>query len=276
MKDYYQILGISEDASQEDIKGAFRKLAFKCHPDTNPGNEKQAEEKFKEINEAYGVLGDRDKRRQYDSARKGEFAGVGYNTRFHNFQYSQQDIFRDTFTNRAMFDELNRMFAQAGLRFDQDFLNRVFFTGSGFIFHFSPGHGGTYNRATYQRQEPYAGVPSYQPGLVERWLFKIMAKVGRFVLTKLFAPQYEPLPGRNLDQHIELQVSPSEAAAGTEKPVSYKRGNQTKKLLVKVPHRVKTGTKIRLKGMGRIEGNKKGDLYLHVKVKGQSPNRFSR
>ncbi len=62
MKDYYRILGVLDSASQEEIKSAFRKLAFKYHPDTNPGNEKQAEEKFKEINEAYGVLGDKDKR----------------------------------------------------------------------------------------------------------------------------------------------------------------------------------------------------------------------
>ena len=56
MKEYYQILCVPENASQEDIKSAFRRLAFKYHPDTNPGNEKQAEERFKEINEAYGVL----------------------------------------------------------------------------------------------------------------------------------------------------------------------------------------------------------------------------
>ena len=53
MKDYYQILGVSDNASQEEIKSAFRKLAFKHHPDTNPGNEKQAEERFKEINKAW-------------------------------------------------------------------------------------------------------------------------------------------------------------------------------------------------------------------------------
>jgi len=271
MKDYYQILGISDNASQEDIKRAFRKLAFKYHPDTNPGNEKQAEERFKEINEAYCVLGDKDKRQQYDFARKGQFAGVGYDTRFQGFQYSQQDIFRDTFSNRAVFDELNRMFAQAGLRFDQDFLNRVFFRGSGFIFQFYPGYGGTSqrvysfrDRTTYQ-QHPYAGISGYRPGLIERLLSKIITQIARFVLSKLFGFQYGPLPQQNLDQHIELEISPTEAAAGGEKQVSYKRGKQTKKLLVKIPRGVKPGTKIRLKGMGTIEGKKSGDLYLHIK-----------
>ena len=61
MKDYYHILGVPDNASQENIKRAFRKLAFQYHPDINPGNEKQAEEKFKGINEAYGVLGNKEK-----------------------------------------------------------------------------------------------------------------------------------------------------------------------------------------------------------------------
>src|ERR1700736_1323655 len=64
-KDYYKVLGISKSASGDDIKKAFRKLARKYHPDVNPGD-KKAEEKFKEINEAYEVLSDPDKRRKYD------------------------------------------------------------------------------------------------------------------------------------------------------------------------------------------------------------------
>ena len=80
MKDYYQILNVPDRASQEEIKSAFRKLAFQYHPDTNPGSERQSEEKFKEINEAYGVLRDKDKRQQYDFVRRGKLAGVGYDS----------------------------------------------------------------------------------------------------------------------------------------------------------------------------------------------------
>ena len=64
-KDYYQILGISRNASPQDVRKAYRKLAMQYHPDRNPGD-KQAEERFKEINEAYQVLSDSQKRAHYD------------------------------------------------------------------------------------------------------------------------------------------------------------------------------------------------------------------
>src|SRR4030095_5372957 len=64
-KDYYATLGVSKTASEKDIKQAYRKLARKHHPDVNPGD-KSAESKFKEINEAYEVIGDPDKRKKYD------------------------------------------------------------------------------------------------------------------------------------------------------------------------------------------------------------------
>ena len=255
MKDYYQILGVLDSVSQEEIKSAFRKLAFKHHPDTNPGTEKQAEEKFKEINEAYGVLGDKNKRQQYDFVRKNQFAGAGFDTRYKGFQYSQQDIFRSIFSNQAIFDELNRMFTQAGLRFDQDFLNRVFFKDSGFMFR-SFTSSGTSKRAYI-----------YKPGLIERLLARIIIKISKYAVRKLFSFQYTALPRQSLDQHIEFEISPAEAAAGCEKSITYKRGKQTKKLMVKIPPGTKAGAKIRFKGMGIIEGKKAGDLYLYIKIK---------
>jgi DnaJ-class molecular chaperone len=65
-KDYYQLLGVPKNAPEKDIKSAYRRLARKWHPDANPNNQKEAEEKFKEIQEAYEVLGDPEKRRKYD------------------------------------------------------------------------------------------------------------------------------------------------------------------------------------------------------------------
>ena len=71
-KDYYQILGVPRGATDEEIKKAYRKLAMQYHPDRNPGKEEWANQKFKEINEAYGALGDPQKRKEYD-----QFGTVG-------------------------------------------------------------------------------------------------------------------------------------------------------------------------------------------------------
>jgi len=266
MKDYYQILGLSENCSKEDIKRAFRKLAFKYHPDTNPGDERQAEQQFKEINEAYGVLGDEGKRQQYDFARKGQFA---YGAGTQGFGYSQQDIFANTFSNKAMFEEMSRMFTRSGLRFDQDFLNRVFFAGSGVTFEFfTTGTNGVTRRANNpgaarQYRQP---ANAYQPNAFERWFSKVAMKAGRFILNKLFGLQYGLTPRQDLDYHLDFEISASEALNGGEKRVTYKRNGQVKNLVVKLPSGAKSGTKIRLKNMGMSSGGKSGDLYLHVKI----------
>ena len=66
-KDYYEVLGVQKDATEEQIRKAYKKLALRWHPDKNPDNKKEAEEKFKEINEAYSVLSDPQKRNEYDN-----------------------------------------------------------------------------------------------------------------------------------------------------------------------------------------------------------------
>src|SRR5437868_5839201 len=75
-KDYYEVLGVSKDASEKDITRAYRKLAKQYHPDANQGNP-AAEERFKEVSGAYDVLGDADKRKEYDQVREMVAAGVG-------------------------------------------------------------------------------------------------------------------------------------------------------------------------------------------------------
>ncbi|MBC1242112.1 DnaJ C-terminal domain-containing protein [Nostoc sp. 2RC] len=105
-KDYYAILGVSKTASQEEIKQAFRKLARKYHPDVNPGN-KQAEARFKEINEAYEVVSDPDKRKKYDQfgqywrqAGQG-FPSGGAGVDMGGFDFSQYGNF-DEFINELL------------------------------------------------------------------------------------------------------------------------------------------------------------------------------
>ena len=173
MKDYYQTLGISENAGEEDIRKAFRKLAFQYHPDKNLGHEKEAEEKFKDINEAYVVLSDKVKRQQYDMARQGGMAGAAYGSPS-GFQYTQQDIFREAFNNRASVEDLNRIFAQAGLRFDQDFLNRTFFNASNMVFKVYSYQSGNARSSYYSTNagpgnETQVSPPAYKPNFMERW-----------------------------------------------------------------------------------------------------------
>jgi len=107
-KDYYQILGAPKNATEDEIKKAYRKLAMQYHPDRNQGKEQWANEKFKEINEAYGVLGNPDKRKQYD-----QFGTVG----------DVGDIFGSQAT-QTTFEDLMQDFGGAGLGFD--FLDNVF------------------------------------------------------------------------------------------------------------------------------------------------------
>ena len=107
-KDYYNILGVPQTATDDDIKKAYRKLAMQYHPDKNPGKEKWANEKFKEINEAYGVLGNVDKRKQYDQFGTTGDASDVFNS--HTTQSTVEDVMRDFGGEGLSYDFLDGIF----------------------------------------------------------------------------------------------------------------------------------------------------------------------
>src|SRR5690554_6406755 len=102
-RDYYEVLGVDKNAAADDIKKAYRRLAKKHHPDMNPGD-KQAEQKFKEINEAYEVLSDDTRRKQYDTfghaapGGQGGFGGYGDFGDFGGFGDIFETFFRGGFS----------------------------------------------------------------------------------------------------------------------------------------------------------------------------------
>ncbi len=263
MKDYYAILGVEKNATPEDIKTAYRKLAFKYHPDKNPGNEKQAEEKFKEINEAYGVLSDENRRRDYDFAVRSGFRGD-----YATSGYAQQDIFRNAYGNSAAFEEMARMFQQAGLRFDQQFFNQ-FFGGQGVVFTFSTGPGG-FQRTEYRYgngQTSSNALPQVRKaGFMDRLAFNLTMATTGFFLKKVFGIQM-PVPPEMLAESGTMNLTADEAVAGGEREFSLRQGFKRRKLMVKIPAGVKHGTTVRLRGLGKKRGNQVGDLYLKIKIR---------
>jgi len=119
VKDYYHVLGVSTDASPEDIKKAFRRLALRYHPDRNLGNIEEAEGRFKEINEAYEVIGNEKRRRQYDyltSYGRGQTEGVGVNMAFtDNFDSPAYNSFEELLRLLMLFNfDISEVFMGQG------------------------------------------------------------------------------------------------------------------------------------------------------------------
>lgn len=263
-KEYYRILGVSQNASEEEIKKAYRSLALEYHPDRNP-NDPHAEEKFKEISEAYGVLIDKDKRNRYDQVRDQGFE-TGYAGR--DFGYSREDIFRDVFTNpyaNEVLRDLAKEFRRYGVRFDNRFFDQVFFGGKGAVFGgvfvFGPG---MFKRQFYSRGHRHI-TPENKPVLKKSLLGKIGEKVGRFFLNKVFDPQRGTTTS---DLHYSLSITPDEAARGAQKRIALKRASKTEKLLVKIPPGIRSGTSLRLRGKGKggSREGRAGDLYLTIEI----------
>ncbi|RLC94003.1 MAG: hypothetical protein DRI39_00815 [Chloroflexi bacterium] len=220
-KDYYQILGVPRNASDADLKKAYRKLAMQYHPDRNPGREKWANEKFKEINEAYGVLGDPEKRKQYD-----QFGRVG----------DIGDIFSSANT-RATFEDLMKEFGGAGLGFG--FLDDIF--GD-----FLKGMGSSFTFRTYSR--PGGRARSGPGSRIRVNLDEILEQARR---------------AQQQDVRYELTINADEASKGTKKTLTRKG----KRLEVKIPAGVKSGSIVRLRNARQVTDRQPGDILVQIKVK---------
>ena len=234
-KDYYEVLGIKKGASQNDIKKAYRKMAKKYHPDTNAGDAK-AEEKFKEISEAYSVLNDPEKKKLYDqfghAAFDGSAAGAGAGNGhggfggfegFSGFGGGNGGNYREYhFEGGDMDDILKDIF---GGRFSGGFSDGSSSGYSGFSDGFSGGFG-----ARDFRQD-------------------------------------------GADATADIDVSFNEAAFGCDKYINIKdpATGKSSSIKVHIPAGIDTGQSVRLKGRGTpgVNGGKNGDLLLKVRVAGR-------
>lgn len=204
-KDYYKILGVEKNSSDEEIKRAYRRLALKLHPDKNPGN-KAAEEKFKEINEAYEVLRDKDKRARYDQL------GDSY-SRWQQTGGAPGNFNWEQWTTRS-----------PGGRGTQVDMDDLFGGMGGFSDFFSSIFGGTPGGATRQTTRRTRQPVAYE----------------------------QP-----------VQISLDEAYKGAARALQV----NGRRLEGKIPPGAKTGTKVRLAGMGPAgPDGQKSDIYLVIEV----------
>jgi len=249
-RDYYEVLGVDRSSEQQAMKEAYRKLAFQYHPDRNKGNP-AALEKMKEINEAYAVLSDPKKRRDYDTLRQ-QYGPSGYD-RFRR-SYSEQDIFRGSDINQV-FEEMAKAFGFRGSEeiFRESYgpgyrtfeFRRPGVFGRGFIF-FGPGYGRGDQGEIPASSEMFPGY---------------MGKITKYILKKMLQVKGG---GRSKDWHDVITLDPQQAQGGGK--VRYFHRRRSKELAITIPSGVKEGQKIRLKGMGG-EGGEAGDLYLEVRIR---------
>ena len=272
-RDYYEVLGVKKGASVDEIKKAYRKLAVKYHPDKNQGD-KQAEERFKEINEAYAVLS--------DPKKKEEFDRFGSNN-FHQ-RYSQEDIFRgfnvdDMFRGQGFGtdDIFSRIFGDAMRRQRGGGPGRMAAKGEDFSMEiqitFRDAYDGAEKRIAFMRagvrEELSVKIPA---GIESGAKLRVAGRGGPgrmggpggdLFLTVNVGP--DPLFQREGDDIVlSHEVRFSQAVLGGAIDVPTMEGAKR----IRIPAGIQSGTKVRLKGLGFPQmGNKgRGDMYVKIHV----------
>lgn len=247
--DYYQILEVDQQASSKQIKKAYRKLAFKYHPDRNSKNP-DAAEKMKKINEAYAVLSDATKRREYNTFRQ-QFGSSAYSQFRQN--YSEQDIFNGSDINQIL-EQMARAFGLRG--FDEVFKE---FYGQGYQ-KYEFRKPGFFAKSYYFSSRRHTG--EMNPGGLS--LQGSIGKLARFFLKQFSGIE---LPEAGTDMNDTVSLSPEHARTGG--PYAYYLRKKDKKLVVQIPPGVKHNQSIRLTGMGEDGkgGGKAGNLYLKIRIR---------
>ncbi|MBV8899747.1 MAG: J domain-containing protein [Verrucomicrobia bacterium] len=298
-KDYYATLGVPRDASEEEIKKAFRKLARQYHPDVAK-DKKQAEEKFKEINEAYEVLGDPEKRKKYDQLGARWQEGPGFEpppeweggawtgpdeTQTHEFHFDGtgfSDFFEQFFGRGGRyggFEEGFRagrrgggaagQFAQRGADIEGDILVTL-----------DEGLHGSSRTISLQRVDPSTGQGQTEtirvripPGVHEGQSIRVRGKGGQgigggesgdlYLRVRLAA--HPDFRARESDLYYDLELAPWEGVLGASVTVPTLGGGRAK---LRIPPGTSQGKQFRLRGQGLPKGTsgERGDLYAVVVV----------
>jgi DnaJ-class molecular chaperone len=246
-KDYYDILGLEKDASQKQIRDEYRRLALLHHPDRNK-DKPDAADRMKEINEAYAVLSDPPKRREYDALRQTYGSSAyGQFRQAHN----DQDIFRGS-DIQEIFEELSRTF---GFRGFDDVFRESYGTGYRTFEFRKPGVFGRVIVGGFG-----SGQGSGRSALLGGYLGRLI----QYGLKKKWGIE---LPERGRDLQDFVVISPDIARFGGKMRYSHRRSD--KELIITIPPNIKAGQQLRLKAMGEAGrgGGESGDLYVTVQIR---------
>src|SRR3989344_995725 len=271
MKDYYKILGVKKDASEEEVKKAFRKLAHAHHPDKAGGDEA----KFKEASEAYAVLSDKQKRAQYDNfgsagAGAGGFGG-GFDPSGFGFDFS--GFGNAGFDTGDLGDILSSIFGGRRVRRGRDIAVDIELSFQEAVF--GAQRKVVINSKFVKQKEVSISVP---PGIDDGQMVRLSG-MGEaleggvpgdlYVKVHVRKHPYFRKDGYNLVMDLEVKLT--EALLGAERMIVTLDGEMT----LKVPAGTKHGVILRVKGRGvPLGGNKRGDIYIRVSV--QIPEKLSK
>lgn len=261
MKNYYEILGVEKNCDEDDLRRNYRKLAMKYHPDHNP-DDPEAQEKFKEIAEAYGVLSDPTKRKKYDVFIAS--GGKNFNSGPDGFSYSQEEIFRDLFNDpqfQQMFRTILSEFQKAGLRSSPTFVKKSFFNGKGGMF-----IGGLFMFGSIAGKIASAKIKQKLPER-DSFMRSMGQKFGKFLGYGDKPEQVEStLADESGDIAYTLELSRGELLSGKVVEISVPGPDGEECLKVKIPSGSRAGQKLRLKGKGEMVSGLRGNLYLELSV----------